>query len=65
MIATSRFLTEIARSTNSEENIIYRWRKKAIDGMRALGGFAWGSTLRRVSLSEHLSLQKRLRDGEM
>ena len=64
MIAHGRTVPEIARSLGIGENIIYRWRKQALDST-ATATAAEGSTPSQVSLSEHLALQKRLRELEM
>jgi transposase len=64
MIAAGRSVPDIARSLGIGENIIYRWRKQALGSSDA----AVSSQLTapsQVSLSEHLALQKRLREVEM
>ena len=65
MIASGRSVTEIARSLGIGENIIYRWRKKALEGPQMAAEVPQGSTPTQVSLSEHLALHKRLRELEM
>ena len=61
MIASGRPVPEIARSLGIGENIIYRWRQKALDATEAQSA---GGEPARVSLSEHLALQRRLRELE-
>lgn len=63
MIASGRSVPEVARSLGIGENIIYRWRQKALDLNGAVAES--GATPAQVSLSEHLALQKRLRELEM
>lgn len=63
MIANGRSVPEVARSLGIGENIIYRWRQKALGLNGAVAGS--GTTPAQVSLSEHLALQKRLRELEM
>lgn len=65
MIASGRPVPDIARSLGIGENVIYRWRKKALDSSRAPVEAAESSTPAQVSLAEHLALQKRLREVEM
>lgn len=65
MIASGRPVPEIARSLGIGENIIYRWRNKAIDGTQMSTEPTVSPMLSQVSLAEHLSLQKRLREVEM
>lgn len=65
MIASGRPVPEIARSLGIGENIIYRWRKKALEGPQAAREAPESSTPSQVPLSEHLALQKRLREVEM
>lgn len=62
MIAAGRSVPDIALSLGVGENIIYRWKRQAIDSSE------WhinedGSP--QVSLSEHLALQRKLRELEM
>ncbi len=65
MIASGRSVPEIARSLGIGENIIYRWRREAL-GSTAAAPLQNTTTLpSQVSLSEHLALQKRLRELEM
>jgi transposase len=63
MIANGRSVPEVARSLGVGENIIYRWRQKALGLNGAVAES--GTTPAQVSLSEHLALQKRLRELEM
>jgi transposase len=66
MIAAGRSVPDIAHSLGIGENIIYRWRKQALNGTQTVAGTpAEGSMPSQVSLSEHLALQKRLREVEM
>jgi transposase len=65
MIASGRPVPEIARSLGIGENVIYRWRKKALDGMQTTAETTENPMPSQVSLSEHLALQKRLREVEM
>lgn len=65
MIAAGRPVPEIARSLGIGENIIYRWRKKALDGSQTTAEATESDTPSQVSLAEHLALQKRLREVEM
>lgn len=65
MIASGRPVPEIARSLGIGENVIYRWRKKALDGSQTTAEATESNTPSQVSLSEHLALQKRLREVEM
>lgn len=64
MIAAGRSVPDISRSLGIGENIIYRWRREAVS---STGAVAQASTTAssQVSLSEHLALQKRLRELEM
>ena len=62
MIAAGRSVPDVARSLGVGENLIYRWKKQAIDASESQVSES-GSP--QVSLSEHLSLQKRLRELEM
>ena len=63
MIATGRSVPEIARSLGIGENIIYRWRREALGSSEPAQ--AQTTAPSQVSLSEHLALQKRLREVEM
>jgi transposase len=54
---------DIAHSLGIGENLIYRWKRQAL-GSRETAPLASGSASAQVSLSEHLELQKRLRDLE-
>ena len=63
MIASGRPVPEIARSLGIGENVIYRWRKQAIGSATPTDRPAGVPS--QVSLSEHLALQKRLREVEM
>jgi transposase len=66
MIAAGRTVPDIARSLGIGENVIYRWRKKALEGTGAPAGASENSSPSFVvSLAEHLALQKRLREVEM
>lgn len=66
LIASGRSVSEIARSLGIGENIIYRWRRQALGGTPAAAGEAPATAgAAPVSLSEHLALQKRLREVEM
>jgi transposase len=62
MIA-GRSVPEIARSLSIGENIIYRWRKQALGSTVQTDAPVTASS--QASLSEHLALQKRLREVEM
>lgn len=62
MIANGRSVPEVARSLGIGENIIYRWRQKALGGSEASPAGGEGA---QVPLSEHLALQKRLRELEL
>ena len=64
MIVSGRTVPDIARSLGIGENIIYRWRKQAL-GSTEQAASQVPTTPSQVSLSEHLSLQKRLRELEM
>jgi transposase len=63
MIAAGRSVPDIARSLGIGENIIYRWRREAVGISATADVPATGPS--QVSLSEHLALQKRLREVEM
>lgn len=63
MIANGRSVPEVARSLGIGENIIYRWRQKALGASDPLP--LSSGEVAPVSLSEHLALQKRLRELEM
>jgi len=66
LIASGRTVSEIARSLGIGENIIYRWRKEALHSAPATAAEAPAPAgTVHVSLSEHLALQKRLREVEM
>ena len=62
MIANGRSVPDVARSLGIGENIIYRWRKKALE---ASDDLPTGGEPEQVSLSEHLALQRRLREVEL
>ena len=64
MIAAGRSVPDIARSLGIGENIIYRWRREAL-GSSATAAPSQVADRSQVSLSEHLALQKRLREVEM
>ena len=63
MIADGRSVADVARSLGIGENIIYRWRQKALGLNGAVPQS--GAPPAQVSLSEHLALQKRLRELEV
>ncbi|HEV7347421.1 transposase [Telluribacter sp.] len=63
MIAAGRSVADIARSLGIGENIIYRWRRQALG--RADSAPSESTSPSQVSLSEHLALQKQLRELEM
>ena len=66
MIASGRPVPEIARSLGIGENVIYRWRKQALGSTQTVTGSPADDSLpSQVSLSEHLALQRRLREVEM
>lgn len=62
MIAAGRPVPEIARSLGIGENLIYRWRREALGSTAEIAAPATAPS--QVSLSEHLALQKRLREVE-
>ena len=64
MMASGRAVPDIARSLGVGENIIYRWRRQAL-GNSETAVAAPATASAQVSLSEHLALQKRLRELEM
>jgi transposase len=64
MIASGRSVPDIARSLSIGENIIYRWRREALGSSEAASPLQV-AVPSQVSLSEHLALQKRLRELEM
>lgn len=64
MISAGRSVPDIARSLGIGENIIYRWRREAL-GSTAVAAPSQLTNPSQVSLSEHLALQKRLREVEM
>lgn len=64
MIANGRSVPDVARSLGVGENIIYRWRRKAL-GVEEPSVAGCGTAPAQVSLSEHLALQKRLRELEV
>ena len=64
MIAAGRSVPDIAHSLGIGENLIYRWRKQAL-GSSQEAADTQGAGASQVSLSEHLELQKRLRELEM
>lgn len=65
MIASGRSVPDIARSLGIGENVIYRWRRQALGSTEATTVFPSTTVPSQVSLSEHLALQKRLRELEM
>lgn len=62
MITAGRSVPHIARSLGVGENLVYRWKKQAVDASESQPSDAGTS---HVSLPEHLALQKRLRELEM
>jgi transposase len=62
MIAAGRSAPDIARSLGVGENLIYRWKREAIETSESQVS---ESGTPQVSLSEHLALQKKLRELEM
>ena len=64
MIASGRSVPDIAVSLGIGENLIYRWRKQAIGSSESTAA-AQPEAPSQVPLSEHLALQKRLRELEM
>ena len=65
MIAAGRSVADLARSLGTGENIIYRWRKEALGSTEPTAASATITAPAQVSLSEHLALQKRIRELEM
>ena len=63
MIASGRSVPDIARCLGVGENLIYRWKREAIEASES--PVAENGTPPRVSLSEHLALQKQLRELQM
>lgn len=63
MIASGRSVPDVARSLGIGENIIYRWRQKAL-GAADTQPPSRGEAAP-VSLAEHLALQRRLRELEL
>ena len=63
MIANGRSVPEVARSLGIGENIIYRWRHKALNAFDTQTTSSGEGA--QVSLAEHLALQRRLRELEM
>jgi transposase len=63
MIASGRSVPDIARSLGVGENLIYRWKKQALAISDASAAAENGFT--QVSLSDHLALQKQLRELQM
>jgi len=62
MIVSGRSVPDIARSLGVGENLVYRWKKQALEasqGLVAENGPA------QISLLEHLALQKQLRELQM
>lgn len=64
MIAGGRSVPKIALSLGIGENLIYRWRKQALDSSQPTA-VTQPAAASQVPLSEHLALQKRLRELEM
>lgn len=64
MIANGRSVPDVARSLGIGENIIYRWRRKAL-GVGDVMATESNNPSAQVSLAEHLALQRRLRELEM
>jgi len=65
MLAGGRSVADIARSLGIGENIIYRWRRQALGSSGEVPPPAVSTVPSPVSLSEHLALQKRLKELEM
>ncbi|WP_247237914.1 transposase [Telluribacter sp. SYSU D00476] len=63
IIAAGRSVADIAHSLDIGENIIYRWRRQAL-GLTNVAS-SEPAPPSQVSLSEHLALQKQLRELEM
>jgi transposase len=63
MIAAGRSVADTAHSLGIGENIIYRWRRQALGSTDMAP--AEPTPPSQVSLSEHLALQKQLRELEM
>lgn len=64
MITSGRSVPDVARSLGIGENIIYRWRQKAL-GLGEAAACGSSTTPSQVSLAEHLALQRRLRELEL
>lgn len=64
MIAAGRSVPDIARSLGIGDNIIYRWRQQAL-GTSESSAVIELTNRSPVPLSEHLALQKRLRELEI
>jgi transposase len=64
MIAAGRSVPAIAQSLGIGENIVYRWRKQALGSYQPSTAMQ-PTAASQVPLSEHLALQKRLRELEM
>lgn len=64
MIASGRSVGDIAHSLGIGENIIYRWRKQAFGSSQPTAA-TQATAASQVPLSDHLALQKRLRDVEV
>lgn len=63
IIASGRSVPDVARSLGIGENIIYRWRQKAINAFDTQTTSSGEGT--QVSLAEHRALQRRLRELEL
>ena len=63
MIASGRSVPDVARALGIGENIIYRWRQKALGAADA--PTPGSGEAAPVSLAEHLALQRRLRELEL
>ncbi len=64
MISNGRLVPDIARSLGIGENIIYRWRRQAL-GTSEAAASAPTTTPSQVPLSQHLELQRRIKELEM
>lgn len=62
MIVSGRSVPDIARSLGVGENLVYRWKRQALE---ACQGLDTENEPAQVSLSEHLALQKKLRELQM
>lgn len=62
MLSNGRSVPDVAGSLGIGENIIYRWRKQALEDSATAALAEPAST---VSFSQHLELQKRVQELEM